>query len=141
MPKTVKEVLFNCAKTAQEELDEFKEGSAIYNFAERNWRVCEGLITAAGLADEYDAFKGSQEKPWDDRQVAVILTNAEWSRLTSYILMSTAYRKGELEAWESLSTETEEDGSPKFPNAPRNIEFWTETNALIDRVREIIDKR
>ena len=92
MPKTVKEVLFNCAKTAQEELDEFKEGSAIHNFAERNWRVCEGLITAAGLADEYDAFKGGQEKPWDDRQVAVILTNAEWSRLTSYILMSTVYR-------------------------------------------------
>lgn len=78
---------------------------------------------------------------WGAQQVAVTLTNDEWSRLTSYILMSTNYRKGELEAWENLVTETDANGAPKFPTAPKNAQFWRETIELLDHVREIIDNR
>ena len=137
MPKSVKEVLFNCAKRAQEELNEFEEGSAIHDFAARNWRVCEGLITAAGLMNEYDAFKGSETAPaWEDQEVAVVLTNAEWSRLTSYILMSTCFRNGELETWQNIAKE-----DPENKKAPEMVEWLREFNADIDRFRQLIDNR
>jgi hypothetical protein len=73
--------------------------------------------------------------------VSVTMSHADWSHLTSYILMSTAYRNGEREAWEELAKETLEDGSPKFPLAPKNAQFWREFSADIDRIRDIIDKR
>ena len=137
----LKEILFLAAENAQNDILEHGEKSVIGGAAVPLWHAFNGLITEAGLTDEYKAFKAGADTSWDDTLVSVTLTNAEWSRLTSYLLMSTNYRKGEQEAWESLATETNEDGSQKFTNAPNNIRFWQETNAILDRIREAIDNR
>ena len=69
----------------------------------------------------------------------ITLTDEQANLLTCYILMTTNYRKGEKEAWESLATETVEDGSLKFPKAPSNAKFWEETEAQLTEIRKIID--
>lgn len=43
----------------------------------------------------------------------VTLTADQWNTLYFYLLTSTKYRNGEIEAWERLALETNEDGSPK----------------------------
>lgn len=70
----------------------------------------------------------------------VTLTREEWCKLTTYILMTTQYRKGELEAWERLSQEKEEDGTPTFKNAESNAEFWRGMIEMIEAIRIKIDK-
>jgi len=47
----------------------------------------------------------------------VTLTADQWNTLYFYLLTSTKYRNGEIEAWERLALETNEDGSPKFIHA------------------------
>ena len=69
----------------------------------------------------------------------ITLTDEQANLLTCYILMTTNYRKGEKEAWESLAKEPEEDGSLKFPKAPSNAKFWEETEAQLTEIRKIID--
>ena len=69
----------------------------------------------------------------------ITLTDEQANLLTCYILMTTNYRKGEKEAWESLAKETEKDGSPKFPIAPSNAKFWEETEVQLTEIRKIID--
>lgn len=60
--------------------------------------------------------------------------------LTTYILMTTNYRKGEREAWETLSQEKGENGEPAFPNAMSNAKFWAEEEIKLSEIRRILDE-
>lgn len=70
----------------------------------------------------------------------VELTEEEWTDLTTYILLTTKHRIAEAEAWEKLATETNPDGSPKFPHAADNALFWQEMSAKLERIRKQIDR-
>lgn len=48
----------------------------------------------------------------------VTLTNNQWNTLYFYLLTSTKYRNSEIEAWERLALETNEDSSPKSSTLP-----------------------
>lgn len=76
---------------------------------------------------------------WEQEERAVTLTNREWTTLISYILMTTNYRKGEREAWERLSTEKKEDGSPAYTHAAGNAEFWRDMDATLETIKRAID--
>ncbi|MBQ6840436.1 MAG: hypothetical protein IJO45_07055 [Oscillospiraceae bacterium] len=69
----------------------------------------------------------------------ITLTHEQANDLVCYILMTTNYRKGEREAWESLAREKMSDGTLKFPNAPGNAQFWQEMDTKLDEIRNIID--
>lgn len=76
---------------------------------------------------------------YDDRVVNVPLTNKLRGDLTSFLLMTTKYREGERNAWESLSEELEQDGAPKFPNAKSNMKFWQSMIEEIETIIHILD--
>lgn len=78
---------------------------------------------------------------WEDKKAEVTLTNSQWSLLTTYILMTTQYRKGEAEAWESLSKETNENGLPMFENAKSNADFYKRLNSELEVIKKEIDER
>lgn len=69
----------------------------------------------------------------------VTMTHEQWTTLTCYILMTTQHRKGEKEAWEKLSKETDECGIPAYPNATGNARFWAEMEDKLDEICKIID--
>ncbi|MGN0688224.1 MAG: hypothetical protein ACI4KA_08970 [Oscillospiraceae bacterium] len=69
----------------------------------------------------------------------ITLTSDQWNKLTCYILMTTNFRKSEREAWEELSNETNADGTPKFPNAKKNAEYWKQMDEELEEIRRIID--
>ena len=71
-------------------------------------------------------------------KVTLELTEEQADVLDLYLLMTTKYRKGEREAWESLAKERNEDGMLKFPNAPSNANFWKEQNETIENILKIL---
>ena len=71
---------------------------------------------------------------------SVTLTEDQWSTITTYILMTTQYRKGERGAWLELMQERRADGSIKFPNAESNARFWADMEKDLDLIRREIDK-
>lgn len=74
------------------------------------------------------------------RTKTVKLTLEQVVTLTTYILMTTNYRKREREAWETLSQEKEENGEPAFPNALSNARFWAEEETKLTEIRNLLDK-
>lgn len=74
-----------------------------------------------------------------DMNKTITLTHDQATRLTSFLLMTTNYRKDEREAWESLAQEVKEDGSPEYPNAKGNARFWAGMEATIEEIIKIID--
>lgn len=78
---------------------------------------------------------------WENEVKSVSLTNEEWNRLAVYLLMTTNYRKGELEACRSLAEYKDENGNPEYPNMASNAKFWEEMNAFIEKVQKAIDSR
>lgn len=79
----------------------------------------------------------AEMKAWADQERAVTLTNDEWNTLTCYLLQTTRHRADERDAWLSLAEEKNLDGTPKFPNAPKNAAYWQE---VIDTMERIIPK-
>ena len=77
---------------------------------------------------------------WEAKEKAVTLTNGEWSKLTTFLIMTTKYREGEAKAWAELAEEREEDGSIKYKHAASNAEFWREMIAELESIREKIDE-
>lgn len=73
-----------------------------------------------------------------EKKVTLELTEEQADALDLYLLMTTNYRKGEREAWESLAKERTEDGTLKFPNAPSNAVFWKEQNETIENILKIL---
>lgn len=144
MAKTLKEILFRSAARCRREILEHGERSAIGSAAARLWQAYDGLLEAAELHDEFDAYERGKASPapaeeteWDAQERAVTLTNDEWNTLTCYLMQTTKHRTGERDAWQSLAEEKNPDGTPKFPNAPKNAAYWQE---VIDTMERIIPK-
>lgn len=78
-------------------------------------------------------------KPWEEQERTVVLTNELCSTLQCYILMTTNYRKGEIEAWEKLAQETDENGAPKFKNAASNAQFWRDMEIQLQQIYTALD--
>lgn len=78
-------------------------------------------------------------KEWLQETRTVTLTNEQWNLLTTYLLMSTNYRKGEAKAWDNISEKKDKNGNIKFPNAKSNKEFWEEMNTELEIIRSTID--
>lgn len=70
---------------------------------------------------------------------AVTLTDEQWNKLVCYLLMTTKHREGERDAWAQLAKELNEDGTPKFPNAAANAQYWTDTIAELEVIMHAID--
>lgn len=78
-------------------------------------------------------------KNWENTKRTVTLTNAQWTRLSTYILMTTQYRNAELDAWKSMQKEKNDDGTPVFKNANNNIKFWRNTIKILEEIQKTID--
>lgn len=76
---------------------------------------------------------------WDRKERSVTLTNKDWERLVCYLLMTTKHREGERDAWQSLAQEKNPDGSPKFPKAAGNAEYWQEVIDDLERIKNKLD--
>lgn len=73
-------------------------------------------------------------KPWEEQERTVTLTNELCNMLQCYILMTTNHRKDEVEAWEKLAQETDENGAPKFKNAASNAQFWRDMEIQLQQI-------
>lgn len=62
---------------------------------------------------ELTAEESKSIKEWCAKEKTVTLTNGEWSKLTTYLLLSKNHREGEAKAWAELAEEREEDGIGK----------------------------
>ena len=69
----------------------------------------------------------------------VTLTDEQWNCLTTYLVMSTNYRKAEAEGWAKLAEETNEDGSPMFKHAAENAQYFEELDERLETIRKVID--
>jgi hypothetical protein len=69
----------------------------------------------------------------------VELTKEQVNTLTCYILMTTQHRTGEREAWEKLSKEMNEDGTPKFKNAKSNAEYYANLEFKLEEIRNVLN--
>ena len=78
-------------------------------------------------------------KPWEEQERTVTLTNELCNMLQCYILMTTNHRKGEVEAWEKLAQETDENGAPKFKNAASNAQFWRDMEIQLQQIYTAAD--
>lgn len=67
------------------------------------------------------------------------LTSEQRSKLSLYILMTTKTREGEAEAWEKLTEEKNEDGSPKYVHAADNALFWKELDADLNEILRVLE--
>lgn len=68
----------------------------------------------------------------------VTLTADQWNTLYFYLLTSTKYRNGEIEAWERLALETNEDGSPKFIHAADNARYLRDQEKTLHEIAQNI---
>lgn len=87
-----------------------------------------------------DETQPTAEEIWENTLRSVTLTNEQWNTLTCYILMTTQHRKGEREAWEALSKELKDDGTPRFEHAASNAQYYAELDAELEKIKEIIDQ-
>lgn len=78
-------------------------------------------------------------KPWEEQERTVTLTNELCNMLQCYILMTTNHRKDEVEAWEKLAQETDENGAPKFKNAASNAQFWRDMEIQLQQIYTAAD--
>lgn len=69
----------------------------------------------------------------------VELTKEQVNTLICYILMTTQHREKEREAWEELSKEMNEDGTPIFKNAKSNAEYYADLEFKLEEIRNVLD--
>jgi len=67
------------------------------------------------------------------------LTGEQASLLVIYIMMTTSYRKGEMEACRELGEEKDENGMLRFPNMAANATWWEKANKRLEEIKDIID--
>lgn len=67
------------------------------------------------------------------------LTFHEAQTLVCYILMTTNYRKDEINAWEELAKEKDEDGNPTFPKAKKNADFYRKQSKELETIKDKLD--
>ena len=78
---------------------------------------------------------------YENKKVAVELTNSQWNTLTCYILMTTQNTKGEREEWKQLAPEKDEHGQPKFKNAQSNAEYYESLEQTLADIQAAVDNR
>lgn len=78
---------------------------------------------------------------WRKEKRSVTLENGQWTMLKAYILLTTAYRKAELENWKKLASEHEgnsQDDSDELSDltefAEENAEFWKNMDEILDLI-------
>ena len=77
--------------------------------------------------DEKEKQQDQAMKEFLVRKRSVTLTEKEWGDLSTYILITTEYRK------------KEPDGTPMVPHAADNAAFWKDMDRKLDRIRRIIE--
>lgn len=70
----------------------------------------------------------------------ITLTEEQANLVAVYILITTKYREGEIEACSELAQEKASDGNSVFPKMASNAEWWMRTHDELGRIRKIIDK-
>ncbi len=78
---------------------------------------------------------------WEGKKVTVTMTNDQWSKLTTYLHMSSNHRNEEAKTWEKLAKEVDQEGQPVYKNAASNAEFWRELIEGVENALKIIEKR
>ena len=76
---------------------------------------------------------------WMQEDKAVTMPNELWSSLRVFLLMTTNFRKDEALSWGRLAQEKNEDGTPKYPKAEGNSEFWFDMQADMEKVLRRLD--
>lgn len=78
---------------------------------------------------------------WRKEKRSITLENGQWTMLKAYILLTTAYRKAELENWKKLASEYDVDPqddpdeiSDVTEMAEENAEFWKNMDELLDLI-------
>ena len=59
-------------------------------------------------------------------------------RFTAWQKEAEKYRNGEIEAWERLALETNEDGSPKFIHAADNARYLRDQEKTLHEIAQSI---
>ena len=68
--------------------------------------------------------------------ITLQLTRAEAVKLEMFLLMTTKFREGELEAHQKFAARKDENGNPTSPAAKSNVEFWTEQCKIMDSIQK-----
>ena len=71
--------------------------------------------------------------------ITVKLTHKEWNELHTFILMTNTWRSSEIEAYEKLAKEKDENGNPKFVHAESNAQFFREMNERLKKIQKEIN--
>ena len=78
---------------------------------------------------------------WRKEKRSITLENGQWTMLKVYILLTTAYRKAELENWKKLASEYDVDPqddpdeiSDVMEMEEENAEFWKNMDELLDLI-------
>lgn len=79
-------------------------------------------------------------KAWEQEEKTVTLTNGQWCKLSCYLLMTTRHRQQEREAWEAMANDKNADGSPMFPHAASNAQYYAELEKELEEIRKRIEE-
>ena len=83
--------------------------------------------------------KSKTTEEWGKTERSVTLTNAQWNKLTCYLLMTTQHRQNEQKFWAELAKEKKADGTPAFEHAASNAEYYRELEIELAKIRIAID--
>jgi len=72
------------------------------------------------------------------RQSTIELTLDQSATLSTFLLMTTKYREGELEACRELGKELDENGNIKYPNIVANAKWWEGAISIIEEIQELL---
>lgn len=73
--------------------------------------------------------------------IEIKLTEEQAMDLRMYLMLTTQYRKKELDAWNELSNERNPAGTLRYPNAPSNAEYWQGLNKTINEIQNKLTGR
>ena len=68
----------------------------------------------------------------------ISLTDEQSTTLRMVLLMTTDWRKREVEACQRLAQEIGDNGLPRYPNMQSNGEWWEKANKTIEDILEIL---
>jgi hypothetical protein len=66
------------------------------------------------------------------------LTNEQWANLGTWLLVTKEYGLYEVDKWQEMAQEVNEDGTPKFPRAKGNAEFYQAKLEQMEEIRKIV---
>lgn len=76
----------------------------------------------------------------EEEKFLVELTEEQISTLDVFLLITTNYRKKELEACERLSRRLDEEGNIRYPDMKSNAQYWKKQSEIIEEVQKAINK-